>query len=273
MRINRNVTTFTVQAYDGFDWSAAASIGVMSAAASNTPSVITVTGSALLGLNKWLQFGTANLPISVTDADGDPVVTYRFTDDSAAAGSLYMALGNTSYAQGATVDVAAANLSNFWIHSATGTETDTLTVQVFDGFAWSAPQDISVVTRNAEQAPVVSAATTSFGLNQTVAASSIFNVSDADGDAITQYRITDATVGSAHLLLNGVVQAENTPITVSAADLTQLQIATVGYAARDQPVSRISQGWVWVVDAGEHRHRIWRCRAFGNRYLRVATHA
>src|SRR6185437_13406003 len=65
--INRNVSTFTVKAYDGFDWSAPTSIDVTSAGPSNTPSVVTVTGSVLLGLNKWLQAGAGNLPISVTD--------------------------------------------------------------------------------------------------------------------------------------------------------------------------------------------------------------
>jgi len=249
--VNRNVSTFTVKAYDGFDWSAAASIGVMSATPSNSPSVITVTGSVLLGLNKWMQLSAANLPMSVTDADGDPVVSYRFIDDSTAAASLSMAVGSASYAQGATVEVAAANLSNFWVHSATGAETDTLTVQVFDGFAWSAPQDILMVTRGAESAPVVTAATTILNASQTVAASTIFHVTDADGDAITQYRITDATVGSAHLVLNGVVQAENTPITVSAANLAQLQIATSATPHdTDQFLVSANDGFGWSTPTG-----------------------
>ena len=192
----------------------------------NSAPVASVTGSVVLGLNAWMQFNTGNLPVSVTDADGDPVVTYRFTDANAAAGSFYMEVGNTSYAQGATVDVAAANLSNFWIHSATGNKTDALTVQVYDGYAWSAAQNISIVTHGPNHAPVVSATTTSFGLSQAVAASSIFSVADADGDAMTQYQITDTTVGGSTLLLNGVAQAANTPITVSAANLSQLQIET-----------------------------------------------
>jgi hypothetical protein len=136
-----------------------------------------------------------------------------------------MAVGNTTYAQGATVDVAANQLSNFWLKGGSANGTDTLQVQVYDGYSWSVAQDISVVTRSAEHLPVVTAATTSLDANQTVDASSIFNVTDADGDSITQYRVTDVS-GGAHLLLNGVVQAENTPVTVSAADLPQLQIET-----------------------------------------------
>src|SRR6185312_14804939 len=205
---NRTVNSFTVQAFDGTAWSAPTSIGVTSMNADN-PSVVTVTGSVLLTPNAWMQFNTGNLPISVADA-----------------GSFYMAVGSTAYAQGATVDVAAANLPNFWIHGATGNTTDALTVQVYDGYAWSAPQNVSIVTHAANHPPVVAAATTSFGLSQTVAASSIFSVSDADGDAMTQYQIVDTAAGGAALLPNGVAQAANTPVTVSAANLAQLQIQT-----------------------------------------------
>src|SRR6185437_4686075 len=124
------------------------------------------------------------------DADGDSVVTYRFTDANAAAGSFYMAVGNTAYAQGATVDIAAANLSNFWVHGASSNKTDALTVQVYDGYGWSAPQNISIVTHGPNHVPVVSAATTSFGLNQTVAASDFqrFRCRRRRDDAVSDHR-------------------------------------------------------------------------------------
>jgi hypothetical protein len=196
----------------------------------NYLSVVTVTGSLLLTPGNWLDFNTANLPISVTDADGDPIVTYRFTDVGTRSTSAVLWFsGDTGgfVTQGGTVDVPANQLSNFWIQGGSAGGIDTLQVQVFDGNAWSTAKNISVVT---DTPPAVSAATTSFGLSQTVAASSIFGVSDADGDSITQYKVTDATVGGAALLLNGVAQTENTPITVSAANLAQLQIATSSVA-------------------------------------------
>ena len=188
----------------------------------DNPSVVTVTGNLVVQTGEWLNLTALNLPITVTDVDGDPLLKYRFTDLSGDPNSIYFWL-NGIVAQGGTFTVAASYLSEVWIHSAATAGPDSIQIEVFDGSQWSAPQDITVIT---DTAPVVSAATTSFGLNQTVAASSIFNVFDADGDAITQYRITDATVGGAHLTLNGVQQADNTPILVSAADLAQLQIVT-----------------------------------------------
>ena len=53
----------------------------------DTASVVTVTGSLLLSPGVGFQLNTGNLPISVTDADGDPIVTYRFTDVGTGANS------------------------------------------------------------------------------------------------------------------------------------------------------------------------------------------
>ena len=151
----------------------------------------------------------------MTDADGDPVVTYRFIDVENGANTPFFAIGYTNYAQGATVDVSAAKINDFWIKGGIGSGSATFQVQLYDGYQWSAAQTVTAITENA---PVVTASTTGVGLGLTIAASSIFSVLDANGDAITQYKITDATVGSATLLLNGVAQAENTLITVSAAN-------------------------------------------------------
>jgi Ca2+-binding RTX toxin-like protein len=54
----------------------------------------------------------------------------------------------------------------------------------------------------------------------TVAASSLFTVSDADGDAIATYAFKDT--GNSRFLLNGITQANNQEIDVTAAQLTQL---------------------------------------------------
>jgi len=223
--VNRTVNSFTVQAYDGYDWSAATSISVTSMGPDNL-SVVNVTGNMLVQPGAWLNVTSANLPVTVTDADGDPVVTYRFTDAGTDPNGAYLWFNGATIAQGGSVDVAASQLSSLWVHGAAANGTDTLHVQVYDGYAWSAAQDISVATHGPDQLPVISAGTTTLGFSQTVSLSSIFNVTDADGDAITQYKVSDATVGGAHLLLNGVQQAEGTTFTIDAANLSQWQVAT-----------------------------------------------
>ncbi len=228
--VNKTTNTFTVQAYDNFNWSTATSISVTSQAP-NTPSVVTVTSGLSLSPGGWLNLAGGNLPITVVDADGDPIVSYRFVDIGSGATTAQLWSGSGYVPEGGTVTLTPSQLATTWIQGGASNGTDTLQVQVFDGFAWSTAKTITVITHPVNHPPVVAAAFTNYGLNQTIAASSIFKVTDADGDAITQYRLTDATAGGAHLTLNGVTQADNTAVTVSAANLSQLQIVT---ASADQ---------------------------------------
>jgi hypothetical protein len=230
--INRTMNSFTVQAYDGYNWSAVTTIDVSSMTADN-PSAVTVNGSLTVAPSSWLN--VTSLPIAVSDADGDPIVSYRFTDLSAAVGSDYLWFNNV-VAQGGTVEVAAAQLANFWIHGATTNGIESLQVQVYDGYQWSDPQTISVITHGAEHPAVVSAATTSLGFDQTVGLSSIFTATDPDSDAITQIQVSDATVGGAHLAFdvnndgNYVQQAESTIFTINSADLSRWEVVTSSVA-------------------------------------------
>ncbi len=193
----------------------------------DTAPVVTVTGSIVLATGASLTISAANLPISVTDAEGDPVVTYRFTDVGMAATSASLIFNGAAIAQGGSVDVPAAQLASLTVKGGSLKGTDTLRVQVSDGNLWSVAQNITLTT---DTPPVVTPATISFGNSQTVALSSIFGVTDADGDPIAQYQVSDTTLGGARLLLNGVAQAENTLFTINAANLSQWQIATAAQA-------------------------------------------
>jgi hypothetical protein len=60
------------------------------------------------------------------------------------------------------------------------------------------------------------------GHGQSFAAASLFNVTDADGDAMTKYAFWDTGAGSGHFVLNGVAQGTNQEIDVPAVQLAQL---------------------------------------------------
>src|SRR6266581_4894945 len=64
--------------------------------------------------------------------------------------------------------------------------------------------------------------------NQTVAASSLFSVSDPNGYAITEYQFWDSTrdATSGHFFLNGVQQAPGTVIDVPASHFGQVTFVT-----------------------------------------------
>ena len=123
-------------------------------------SVVTVTGGVQLrpmssNLNpRWIT--GAELPLLVTDADGDAPVRYRFTDVGTGSGSAVLHYGGSFQAQGTTLEVAASEIGIVYLGSGDVAGTDTLRVQVFDGTLWSAPVDITVLTSmTLNRAPVI----------------------------------------------------------------------------------------------------------------------
>jgi hypothetical protein len=93
-----------------------------------------------------------------------------------------------------------------------------------------------------DRAPMVTAANVALNANlTTLAASSLFTASDLDGDAIASYALKDT--GNGHFVLNGVVQANNQEIDVTAAQLSQLTYQTAG--GTDSLQVRVNDGTLW----------------------------
>ena len=169
------------------------------------------------------QSVAASSLISVSDADGDPITTYQFDAPSAANG--YFELNGVAQAAGTNIDVTAANLANLTFVGSSTPGTGQIYVWASDGQLWSAAASFTVNTwlHATNSAPVVTAASgQTILVGQSVAASSLISVSDADDDPITTYQFSDTTAANGHFVLNGVVQAAGTTITVSAANLANL---------------------------------------------------
>ena len=69
---------------------------------------------------------------------------------------------------------------------------------------------------------VLTVANLSPSQTQALPASSLFQANDPDGDAITKYAFYDTGTGGAHFLVNGVAQATNQEIDVTAVQLAQV---------------------------------------------------
>ena len=148
-------------------------------------------------------------------------------------------------AQGAglAIDVSAAQLANTTFQSGSG--TDQLWVRAFDGQDWGDWKGFTVAAP-IDHAPVVTASNVSLSAGQTVAASSLFSVSDADvSDQVVKYQFWDGTAGSStgHFAINGTEQAVGSAITVLAADLAHASFVA-GTSANDQLWVRASDGAV-----------------------------
>jgi hypothetical protein len=80
---------------------------------------------------------------------------------------------------------------------------------------------------------------------QQVAASTLFQASDPDADAITQYELWDPAAGNGQLVLNGQAQVARQVITVDAADFAALDWDSTGQSGPAILAVRASDGTLW----------------------------
>ena len=137
------------------------------------------------------------------------------------------------------IDLTAAQLAQ--TSYVAGGGADQLSMRASDGTLWSEWRSLTVAAPTG-QPPVVTASNTTLTHNQSVAASSLLTASDPDGNPIATYALKDVT-GNGHFVVNGVVQATNTEI-----DLTAAQLAQTSYqsgSGSDQFSVRAFDGTLW----------------------------
>ena len=177
---------------------------------------VTVTGTPTLTLNDG---GTA----TYVTGTGTNALTYTYTVGSSDATVSALAITQANLPNGATITDGAGNAANL------------------SGALTTFP-NLSIDPPVIEQAPVVTALNPTLTHNQSVAASSLFTAIDPDGQAIATYALKDVT-GNGHFVVNGVAQATNVEI-----DLTAAQLAQTTYQAgsgNDQISIRASDGTLW----------------------------
>jgi hypothetical protein len=109
---------------------------------------------------------------------------------------------------------------------------------------WSGWSGAFTVTAPVDSGPVATVSNVLLGQGQiSVAASSLFSTSEADGDTVTQYGFWDTGAGGGHFLVNGVAQATNQEIFVPAAQLS-LVTYQPGTSA-DTLWVQANDGYVW----------------------------
>ena len=113
-----------------------------------------VVAAANVALSAGHASVAASSLLSVTDPDGDAIVTYGFIDGGPGA----FVLNGVTQSNNHEIDVTAAQLSQLVYQSATGS-LDTLQVRVYDGTLWSGWQSFTVTA----PALLIQADTNSFG--------------------------------------------------------------------------------------------------------------
>jgi hypothetical protein len=220
-----------IRAFDGTTWSAADAAQwspfTVSVPANRAPVVTTGPISA----RKNQTFALSGL-FTVSDPDGDSITKYQLRDTSTDPASGHFVVNGVAQAAGTAIEITAAQLAQTsFVAGAVG---DNLQIRAFDGAAWSAadnapwsPFAVSVAA-GINRAPTVMTTGITAKKNQTLALSSLFTVSDADGDTMTKYQLKDTTTSAAsgHFVVGGVAQAAGGVIEISAGQLAQTSFVT-----------------------------------------------
>ncbi len=200
-----------VRAYDGTEWGAWQSFYV------NVPDHAPIVTAPNYTATRGQPIAATSL-FSVSDADNDPITAYQFWDSTSDAGSGHWVVGGTAQPKGQAINVTPAQLSTATFQAESG--ADQLWVRASDGIQWGAWQEF-YVTAPVDHAPVVTAADYTASHDQTIAATSLFSVSDGDSDTITAYQFWDSTpdASSGSWVVGGVAEPAGRAINVTPAQL------------------------------------------------------
>src|SRR5262249_48270966 len=189
--------TLDVRAYDGVDWGAVKSWTMTT---TGHPSIVEASDGIVF---RGQSVSAANLFRS-SDVDGGQPVKYEFRDEGVAPWSGHFMLNGVEQPADHGIVVDASDLARVAYVGGSQAGTDPRWVRVNDGQSgsdWAAwmmatVYRLPVVTPTAGKLPVL--------INRSVAASSLFNAVDPDGDATTQYEFQDVGAGatSGHFTLS-----------------------------------------------------------------------
>ena len=173
--------------------------------------------------------------ISATDQDGDPI-TYSLVDSTPGGG--HFLVNGVEQAANKVFDVTAAQLAQTTFVPAVG-GSDDLMVRASDGHVFSDWSNLHIESA-INHAPVLTVLNQAVDAGQTLHMSDLISATDPDGDALS-YSLYDSTPGGGHFEVNGVEQAADQIVSVTAAQLAQTTfVSHVGDS--DDLVVRASDG-------------------------------
>ena len=233
-----------VRASDGLEWGAwkswnmTSALHIPDAAPEVTPSAAAQT--VLLG-----QSVDASILFGVSDSEGDPIASYEFWDSSAGGG--HFAVNGVEEGVNVSIPVSAAELANTQFVASADIASDQVWVRATDGQSWGAWKSWTMNSwpHATNSAPVADASAGTVLQAEAVAAATLFSVTDADADPVTQYEFWDDVNGGGTFRVNGIQQAAGQAIAVSAGDLANTEYVGGANPGTEQVWVRASDGMQW----------------------------
>jgi Bacterial pre-peptidase C-terminal domain len=169
---------------------------------------VAVDNSGPNGSNRVAVHGqslTASSLFTAVNLAGGAIAQYGFWDTGTGGG--HFVLNGLAQATNQEIDVSAAQLAQLSYQSGSG--TDTLWVRANDGYQWSNWSSSFTVTAPIDNAPVVVVSNLTAAHGQSLAAGTLAQVSDADGDTTTKIAFWNTGTGGGHFVFFGVAQSTN----------------------------------------------------------------
>ena len=227
-----------VAAWDGFSWSLYKSATVTTDLPQSLRPVVSAMNQSV-NANAFIQ--ATSLIASVIDPGNLAITAYDFRDNGTGGG--YFTFNGIKQAENTWINVGAADLSKLVYVGGTLAGSETVDVAAWDG-QWSTYRTATVTTV-AAILPVVLVSDQIVSANSSIQASTLIaSVTDSNNYAISSYQFRD-TGGGGYLALGGVKQAENTWITVAAADLSKLVYVGASAAGIESVDVAAFDGHVW----------------------------
>ena len=161
-----------------------------------------------------------------SDLDGNAITAFRFRDDNATSVSGFFTVNGVVQASNVFFEVDASELSTVRYNAGLVVGTENFSVQVSDGQRLSnvATSQAFTVVANFFP-PEITAIPTDVLESETIPLSSIFTVSDPEGNEVVSYFLNDrsANFNGGHLLLNGVRQPSAQFFRITANQLNNVE--------------------------------------------------
>lgn len=222
-----NNDTVAIQAFDGFTFSEIETATIRTSA---RPTVVS-TGTGVLSGDSVL----ASTLFDVQDSDGDTPVTYFINDKSTAADTGFFTLDGNRLASASFTQLNAAQFARLRYVGGSRTRNETISVQVFDGFEFSAITDFLVATTTR---PTLSVTGASVFPGRSIDVSSLVNFQDVDGDAPVAYRVLDRFVSdlTGNFVLDGNSLPSGEFFEITAAEFDRLQYVGGDFGPLEEPI-------------------------------------
>ncbi|WP_264595935.1 beta strand repeat-containing protein, partial [Rhodoblastus acidophilus] len=185
---------------------------------------------------------------SATLANGDAITTYEFIDANAGASSGSFVLNGVTQSAGGVLDVAASDIAKLKFVGGSAVGVDDIWVRASNALDYGNWIDVQVQTQGPSVTPpTIAAGAAKVAANASLALASLFQVTDPNGLAISEYQFVDLNTSatSGHIALGTTAAPAGQIVDFPSALLPTASFAAGAAGSVDTLAVRAYDGGAW----------------------------